>query len=214
VLSNPIANPRQLEPIMGLMISCFVRAMAFQSTTNFLPSSRWFMGSLEFLTNKFGNESLQESESSDFIVSCTDCLRPAPVRVGLINEAHLKHRLDLLGGIEIDSIGDKADHALAVPAAAIDPICMSSLESDSKYGREIYMVEQGGELLEKTTKEIQREAEEEIARVERLARELDKRKGHIGLQEDSGGSEDERRDGPPSRRRHSRFDSRCHNNRE
>jgi hypothetical protein len=43
------------------------------------------------------------------------------------------------------------------------------------------MVEQGGELPEKTTKELQREAEEEIARAERLARELDKRKGHNSL---------------------------------
>jgi hypothetical protein len=39
------------------------------------------------------------------------------------------------------------------------------------------MVEQGGELSEKTTKEIQREAEEEIGRAECLARELSKRKG-------------------------------------
>jgi hypothetical protein len=39
------------------------------------------------------------------------------------------------------------------------------------------MVEQGGELSEKTAEEIQRDAEEEIARIERLARELDKRKG-------------------------------------
>jgi hypothetical protein len=36
----------------------FARAMAFQSTTKFLPSSRWFPGSLEFLTDKFGNLSL------------------------------------------------------------------------------------------------------------------------------------------------------------
>jgi hypothetical protein len=40
------------------------------------------------------------------------------------------------------------------------------------------MVEQGGELLEKTAKEIQQEPKEEIAQAECLARELDKRKGH------------------------------------
>jgi hypothetical protein len=40
------------------------------------------------------------------------------------------------------------------------------LESDSEYDREVYMVEQGDELLEKTTEEIIREAEEEIARAE------------------------------------------------
>jgi hypothetical protein len=70
------------------------------------------------------------------------------------------------------------------------------------------MVEQGGELLEKTTKENQREAEEEITCAERLARELDKRKGHNGLQDDSGGSEDEHRDGALSWRHHPKFDSR------
>jgi hypothetical protein len=43
------------------------------------------------------------------------------------------------------------------------------------------MGEQGGELPEKTTEELQREAEEEIAHAERLAQELDKRKGHNGL---------------------------------
>jgi hypothetical protein len=49
------------------------------------------------------------------------------------------------------------------------------------------MVELGGEPLEKTAKEIQWEAEEEIARTERLAKELNKRKGHNDLQDDSGG---------------------------
>jgi hypothetical protein len=43
------------------------------------------------------------------------------------------------------------------------------------------MVEQGGELPEKTTKEIQWEAKEAIACAERLAQELDKRKGHNDL---------------------------------
>jgi hypothetical protein len=31
---------------MGLMRSSFVRAMAFQFTTKFLPGTRWFLGSL------------------------------------------------------------------------------------------------------------------------------------------------------------------------
>jgi hypothetical protein len=69
------------------------------------------------------------------------------------------------------------------------------------------MVEQGGELPEKTTEELQREAEEEIARDEQLARELDKRKGHNGLQDDSGGSEDEHSDRAPTRRHHPKFNS-------
>jgi hypothetical protein len=81
------------------------------------------------------------------------------------------------------------------------------LESDSEYDREVYMVEQGDELLEKTTEEIKREAEEEIARAEQLAQELDKRKGHKGLQDDSGVSEHEHPDRAPTRRHHPKFNS-------
>jgi hypothetical protein len=40
-----------------------------------------------------------------------------------------------------------------------------------------------------------------------LAQELAKRKGHNGLQDDSGGSEDERLDGAPTRRHHPKFNS-------
>jgi hypothetical protein len=81
------------------------------------------------------------------------------------------------------------------------------LESDSEYDSEVYMVEQGGEPSEKTAQEIQREAMEGIAHAEHLARELDKRKGHNSLQDDSGGSKDEHRDGFLSRRHHLKFDS-------
>jgi hypothetical protein len=59
--------------------------------------------------------------------------------------------------------------------ATTDPICQSSSKSDSEYDGEVYMVEQGGQLLAKTAKEIQWEAEEEIARAECLARVLIKR---------------------------------------
>jgi hypothetical protein len=97
---------------------------------------------------------------------------------------------------------------LAAQAATTDPIYSPSSELDSEYGIEVYMVEQGGELPEKTTEELQRKAEEEIARAERLARELDKRKGHNGLQDDSGGL-NERPDGAATRRHHPKFNSRC-----
>jgi hypothetical protein len=69
------------------------------------------------------------------------------------------------------------------------------------------MVEQGGELPEKTTEELQQEAEEEIACAERLSWELDKRKGHNDLQEDSGGLDNEHPDGAPTKRRHPKFNS-------
>jgi hypothetical protein len=99
-----------------------VRAMAFQSTTKFLPGSRWFLCKLEFLTDKIGNLSLQGLESSEVNESGP----PAPVQVGLINKAQLRHGLDLLGETEMDSVGNKADHALVVLEAAIDSICPPS----------------------------------------------------------------------------------------
>jgi hypothetical protein len=67
------------------------------------------------------------------------------------------------------------------------------------------------ELPEKTTEEIQQEAEEEITRAACLARELDQArdrgKRHNGPQDDSGASDDEPRDGAPTRRHHPKFDS-------
>jgi hypothetical protein len=72
------------------------------------------------------------------------------------------------------------------------------------------MVGQGDPPPAKTTEEIQREAEEEMARAARLARELDKRKGHNSLQDDFEASEDEPGDGAPSKRHHPKFNSwRC-----
>jgi hypothetical protein len=134
-------------------------------------------------------------------------LPPSSVRVGLINETQLK--LGSLGEMDTDPMEDRADHTLATLAAALDPIYSLTLGSDSEYRREVYMVEQGGELPEKTTEEFQREAEEEIARAKQLAWELNKRKGHNDLQDDSrvGGSEDERPDGAPTRRHHPKFNS-------
>jgi hypothetical protein len=198
-----------LAPIVGFTRSSFVRTMVFQSTSKFLPSSRWFLGSLEFLTDKFGNLSLQEPELSKAAGSGTDRLPPAPVRVGLINEAQLRHGLGSLGETNMDLTEDRADHTLAAQAAATDPIYSLSSESDSKYCKEVYMVEQGGELPEKTNEELQREAKEEIAYAERLARELDKRRGHNSLQDNSGGLVDERPDGAPTRWHHPKFNSRC-----
>jgi hypothetical protein len=54
-----------------------------------------------------------------------------------------------------DLEGDKADHIMAVLIAAIDPICLSPPESNSKGGGEVYMVGNGEELPNKTVEEIQ-----------------------------------------------------------
>jgi ABC-type cobalamin/Fe3+-siderophores transport system ATPase subunit len=71
-----------------------------------------------------------------------------------------------LGETDTDPVEDRVDHTLAAQAAATDPIYLPSSRSDSEYRRVVYMVEQGRELHEKTTEELQREAEEEIARAE------------------------------------------------
>jgi hypothetical protein len=62
--------------------------------------------------------------------------------VGLINEAQLRHRLNVLEETDSDSTRDKANHTLAVPAATTDPIYQLSFESDSEDGGEVYMVGQ------------------------------------------------------------------------
>jgi hypothetical protein len=70
------------------------------------------------------------------------------------------------------------------------------------------MVRNREELPEKTVEEIQREADEEIARAARLAREAERGNRHNGLQDDLGASDDEPRDGAPTRRYHPNINSR------
>jgi hypothetical protein len=103
------------------------------------------------MTDKFANLSLHEPELSKAARSGTGCLPPAQVQVGLINEAQLGHGLGMLGETDMDPIKDRANHSLAAQATDADLIYSLISESDSEYGREVYMVEQGGELLEKTT---------------------------------------------------------------
>jgi hypothetical protein len=128
--------------------------MVFQSTTKFVPGSRWFLGSFLFIAEKFGDLNLQEPESREVIGSGTSHLPPAPVWVDLINEAQLRHGPIKLGKTDPDPSGDKADHTPAVMAATTDPIYQSSLEFDSEGDREVYMAGQGNDLLEKTVEEI------------------------------------------------------------
>jgi hypothetical protein len=120
-----------LAPNVGLTRSSFMRSMEYQSTTKFLHGSRWFLGSLQFVVDKFGDMTLQEPESRGIIGSGTGRLPPAPVQVGLVNEAHLGHGLGELGKTGSDPRGDKADHTLAVSVATTNPIYQSSPEFDS-----------------------------------------------------------------------------------
>jgi hypothetical protein len=114
-----------------------------------------------------------------------------------------------LGKMDPDLARDKADPTLAVPVATTNPIYQSSPESDSEGSREVYMVGNGEELLEKTIEEIQREADEETAHVTHLAWEAERGKRHNGQQDNSGASDDELRDGAPMRRHHPKFNSWC-----
>jgi hypothetical protein len=60
----------------------------------------------------------------------------------------------VLGEVDSGPSGDKADHNQIGCPVTIDPICLSPSESDSNYGREVYMVEHGDQPAEKTAKEI------------------------------------------------------------
>jgi hypothetical protein len=164
------------------MRSSFVRAMSYQSATKFLPGSRWFLGSLhQFIIDEFGDLILQELESHGIIGSGTNRLPPAPVQVGLINEAQLKHGHSELWKMDSDPTGDQADHTLVVPVATTDPIYQSSPMSDSKGDREVYMVGNGEELPDKMVEEIQQETDEERTQATHLAREAKREKRHNGL---------------------------------
>jgi hypothetical protein len=161
---------------MGLTRSSYMRSMAFQFTNKFIPGSRWVLGSLLFVANKFGDLSLQEPESREFIKSGIDRLPPAPVQVGLINEAQLRHGFTKLGKTDTDSSGDKADHILTISTAITDPIYQLSLEFDSEGDREVFMVGEGEQPAEKTIEEVTREDKEEITLVARLAKEANRGK--------------------------------------
>jgi hypothetical protein len=49
-------------------------------------------------------------------MSGIDCLPPAPIRVGLINEAQLRHGFVSLGNTDPDPLGHKAGHMPAISA--------------------------------------------------------------------------------------------------
>jgi hypothetical protein len=68
-----------------------------------------------------------------------------------------------------DLTGDKADHTLIVTAAITDLISLLP-EFDFDGDREVFLVGDGKQLLEKTTEEIAHDAEEEIAQAACLAR--------------------------------------------
>jgi hypothetical protein len=125
---------------MRLTRSSYVRLMAFQSTSKFLPRSRLVFGSLLFIGDKMGNLSLQEPESWKIAWSGTNRVHPIPARDGLACEAQLVHGSSISGQLDLDPSGDITDHHEICCSAAIDPIYKPSPESDSNGGREVFMV--------------------------------------------------------------------------
>jgi hypothetical protein len=104
---------------MGLMRSSFMRSTTFQSTAMFLPGSRWVLGSLLFIVDKFRDLSLHEPKSWEVPRSGTSRLPPAPVQVSLINEAQLRLGSNKLGKTDLDASGDKIDHCSHTIAACL-----------------------------------------------------------------------------------------------
>jgi hypothetical protein len=80
------------------------------------------LGSLQFITDKFRDLTLQEHESCGMVRSGTGHLPLAPVGVGLIIEAQLRHGPSELGKAGSDPVRDKVDHTQAILAATTDPI--------------------------------------------------------------------------------------------
>jgi hypothetical protein len=115
---------------------------------------RWVLESLLFITNKFRDLSLQEPELPDVTGLGTGRLALVPVRVGLINEARLRHRSMVLGEADTDPPRDKTNHNLAGFPDTTYPIYQAPPEFDSEGSREVYMVGQGEQPTKKTAKEI------------------------------------------------------------
>jgi hypothetical protein len=198
---------------VGLTIIIYVRSMVYRSTSKFLPGLRLVFGSLLFITDKFGDLSLQEPESPEVAGLGTGCLPLALVQVGLVNKARLRHGSSMTGKADPDPSGDKADHNQASPPVATYSIYQSPSELDSDDDRGVYMVGQGEEPTEKTTKEIAREMEEALACLARLeAAAASKR--HNSMQDNSGLSGDGAGEGAHSLRHHPKYNQRCPTNRE
>jgi hypothetical protein len=68
-----------LAPTVGLTGFIYVRSMAFESATMFLPDSRLVFGSLLFIANKMGNLGLQDPEPREIMGFGTDHLPLSPV---------------------------------------------------------------------------------------------------------------------------------------
>jgi hypothetical protein len=107
----------------------------------------------------------------------------------------------------LDPSRDKVDHNQVSSPTTTDLIYQSLPDSDSESDREVFMAGHGEHPVEKTMEEITREAEEELARAAQLASDVDKGKRHDDLQDNSRLSNDEPRDGAPSRRHHLKFNS-------
>jgi hypothetical protein len=152
----------------------YVRSMAFQSTSKFLPGLRLVFRSLLFIVDKMGDLSLQEPESRVVTGSYTNHILLILAQVGLTCKAQLRNGSSIMGESELDPSGDNANHhEICCPTTAY-PIYKPSPESISDRGREVFMVGPGHQpppLVDQTVEEIAQEPEEKIIRLAREAGE-------------------------------------------
>jgi hypothetical protein len=113
--------------------------------------------------------------------------------------------------VESDPLGDKADEIACSGTA--NPIYQSPLESASNDDREVYMVGQGEQPVEKT-RQRDRSGNRGSSRPCGPVGTSSSQKRHDGLQDDSRSSDDDARDGARSPGHHPKYNRRCPSGRE
>jgi hypothetical protein len=121
----------------------YVKSMAFDSTSRFLPGSRLVIGSVLFIADKMGDLSLHQPESWEIDGSNTDHFPLTPTRDGLACEARLGCGSSGPGEFESDPSGDSVDHHEICCPDTTDPNYKRWLESDFDGGQEVFIVGQG-----------------------------------------------------------------------
>jgi hypothetical protein len=95
---------------MGPTRFIYVKSMAFDSTSRFLPGSRLVIESVLFIADKMGDLSLHQPESWEIDGSNTDHFPSTPTQAGLACEARLGRGSSGPGEFESDPSGDSVNH--------------------------------------------------------------------------------------------------------
>jgi hypothetical protein len=170
---------------MGPTRFIYVKSMAFDSTSRFLPGSRLVIEYVLFIADKMGDLSLHQPESWEIDGSNTDHFPSTPTQAGLACEARLGHGSSGPGEFESDPSGDSVNHHEM-------SLTLRVVEKSSLWGRVT-----PPPPTDETEAEIAQAVKAKITRVARLACEADKASGkrHHGQHQDSGALEIEADDG-------------------